>query len=220
MLGGLVVSALPTAGALPAVGAAPLMGAFAAAVAQQPAAPGPEPLRSGEVHVVLTTALGRIDLAVDTVNAPVTGANFLRYVDGGLYAGGTFYRAVTRANQPDDSVRIEVVQGGMDRARRSEAFPPIPLEGTALTGLRHLDGTVSMARGAPDTARAEVFICIGDQPSLDQGGARNPDGRGFAAFGRVLSGMDVVRAMQARPADGQYLVDRVVIENAARDSGR
>ncbi|NNK62246.1 MAG: peptidylprolyl isomerase [Gemmatimonadetes bacterium] len=186
--------------------------------AQQPAltAPVAESPRPGEVHVVLTTALGRIDLAVDTVAAPVTGANFLHYVDAGLYAGGTFYRAVTMANQPDDSVRIEVVQGGMDRARRSEALPPIPLEGTATTGLRHLDGTLSMARGAPDTARAEFFICVGDQPSLDEGGARNPDGRGFAAFGRVLSGMDVVRAIQARPADGQYLTDRVVIEHAGR----
>jgi peptidyl-prolyl cis-trans isomerase A (cyclophilin A) len=185
-------------------------------VAQQSDSAGTASLRPGEVHVVMVTALGRIDLAVDTVNAPLTAANFLRYVDAGLYEGGTFYRAVTLANQPDDTVRIEVVQGGMDRSRRDRAFPPIALEGTSATGIPHRDGTLSMARGAPDTARAEFFICIGDQPSLDEGGDRNPDGRGFAAFGRVLSGMDVVRAIQDLPAEGQYLLERVAIEAASR----
>ena len=173
-------------------------------------------LRDGEVHVVMETAMGRIDLAVDTVAAPITAANFLHYVDAGLYGGGTFYRAVTLDNQPGDDVRIEVIQGGMDRSRREEALPPIPLEGTSVTGLHHLDGTLSMARGGPDTARAEFFICVGDQPSLDEGGARNADGRGFAAFGRVLEGMDVVREIQSRPEDGQYLVERVSIVSAAR----
>lgn len=172
--------------------------------------------RDGEVLVVLETSLGRIDLAIDTVAAPVTGANFLRYVDAGLYGDGTFYRVVTPDNQPDDEVRIEVIQGGMNRARRDEAFAPILLESTATTGLRHLDGTLSMARGGPDSARAEFFICIGDQPELDEGGARNADGRGFAAFGRVISGMDIVRAIQAHPAEGQYLIDRVPIVAAVR----
>ncbi|MEK9500144.1 peptidylprolyl isomerase [Gaopeijia maritima] len=172
--------------------------------------------RDGEVLVVLETPLGRIDLAIDTVAAPVTGANFLRYVDAGLYGGGTFYRVVTPDNQPDDEVRIEVIQGGMNRALRDEAFAPILLESTSTTGLHHLDGTLSMARGDPDSARAEFFICIGDQPELDEGGARNADGRGFAAFGRVIGGMDIVRAIQAHPAEGQYLIDRVPIVAAVR----
>jgi peptidyl-prolyl cis-trans isomerase A (cyclophilin A) len=104
----------------------------------------------------------------------------------------------------------------MDRSRQEEAFDPIPLEGTETTGLRHVDGTLSMARSGPNSARAEFFVTIGDQPSLDAGGARNADGLGFAAFGRVIEGMDVVRAIQARPADGQYLTTRVGIRFVER----
>lgn len=173
-------------------------------------------LREGEVEVFLRTDQGDLRLAIDTLRAPVTGRNFLRYVDAGLYGGGTFYRAVRDDNQPDDSVRIDVVQGGMDRARRRQAFDPIPLESTEATGIQHLDGTLSMARSGPDTATAEFFITVGPQPSLDAGGARNPDGFGFAAFGRVLTGMDVVRAMHGLPTDGQYLMTRVSIRFAER----
>lgn len=173
-------------------------------------------LDEGEAAVLVRTERGDLLLAVDTLRAPTTASNFLRYVDAGLYAGGTFYRTVRDDNQPDDSVRIAVVQGGMDRARRRQAFEPIPLESTETTGLRHLDGTLSMARSGPHTATAEFFITIGPQPSLDAGGARNPDGLGFAAFGRVVDGMDVVRAIHAMPADGQYLVERVAIRFAER----
>lgn len=173
-------------------------------------------LREGEVLVLMRTDLGDLQLAIDTARAPVTGGNFLRYVDAGLYGGGTFYRSVRDDNQPDDSVRIDVVQGGMDRARRREAFEPIALESTETTGLRHLDGTLSMARSGANTATAEFFITLGVHPSLDAGGARNPDGLGFAAFGRVVAGMDVVRSVHARPADGQYLLDRVAIRFVER----
>lgn len=184
-----------------------------------PAGPDASPaerLRSGEVHLIMRTDAGDLHLAVDTLRAPVTAGNFLRYVDRSLYTGGTFYRAVRLDNQPDDDVRIEVVQGGMDRSRREEALDPIPLESTDATGLRHLDGTLSMARSGPNSARAEFFITIGDQPSLDAGGARNPDGLGFAAFGRVLDGMDVVREIQRGETDGQYLVTRVGIRFVER----
>jgi len=159
----------------------------------------------------MRTDAGHLHLAIDTLRAPITGANFLRYADAGLYTGGTFYRVVRPDNQPNDAVRIEVIQGGMDRARREAALPPIPLEGTDTTGIRHTDGTLSMARSGPNSARAEFFVVIGDQPSLDAGGARNPDGLGFAAFGRVLDGMEVVRAIQRMPAEGQYLATRVGI---------
>jgi len=168
------------------------------------------------VHVVLETELGEIELALDAAAAPITTANFLRYVDAGLYAGGTFYRAVRADNQPDDSIRIAVVQGGVDRSRRGEGFDPIPMEGTGTTGLRHLDGTISMARGGPDSARGEFFICVGDQPELDEGGRRNPDGRGFAAFGQVARGMEVVHAIHRRAAEGQYLTEPVRIEEVRR----
>lgn len=158
------------------------------------------------VRVAIATEMGEIHVDIDVANAPVTASNFLRYVDGGLYEGGSFYRVVRTDNQPNDSVRIEVVQAGMERSRRDEAWPAIRLEGTAETGLRHLDGVISVARAGPDTGRAEFFICIGDQPELDEGGRRNPDGLGFAAFGRVTSGMEVVRAIQAGTTDGQRLV--------------
>src|SRR5262249_46337598 len=154
------------------------------------------PTEGGEVTVRIETALGTIDVAVDPVHAPITAANFLRYVDGGFYDGGRWHRTVTMDNQPNDAVRIEVIQAGINPDRLDDRFDPIPLERTTLTGLAHRDGTISMARSTPDSAISDFFICIGDQPSLDFGGARNPDGQGFAAFGQVLRGMDVVRAIQ------------------------
>jgi len=196
-----------------------LLGAALTMIAASPGATAqdaPASLREGEVRLLMRTDAGDIHLAVDTVRAPITAGNFLRYVDRGLYTGGTFYRTVRLDNQPDDDVKIEVVQGGMDRSRTEQALPPIPLEGTTSTGIRHVDGTLSMARGAPNSARAAFFITIGAQPSLDEGGARNPDGLGFAAFGRVLGGMDVVRAIQAEPAEGQYLVNRIGIRFVER----
>ena len=138
-------------------------------------------------------------------------ANFLRYVDEGRYEGATFYRVVTPANQPDDDVRIEVIQGGFGFREDARRLPPIAHETTAQTGLRHRDGTISMARAAPGTASSEFFICLGDQPELDYGGRRNPDGQGFAAFGQVTAGMDVVRRIQGEPAPGQLLMAPVPI---------
>ena len=122
-------------------------------------------------------------------------------------------------NQPRDTVRIEVIQGGANPARTGARFPAVPLERTTVTGLRHRDGTLSMARGGPDSATSDFFICIGDQPSLDFGGHRNLDGQGFAAFGQVTQGMDIVRAIQKQPANGQTLeppIRIVRIERAQR----
>jgi peptidyl-prolyl cis-trans isomerase A (cyclophilin A) len=165
----------------------------------------------GQKMVVLTTTLGSIEVAVDSSRAPVTAANFLRYVEGGFYDGGLFHRTVRADNQPRDKVKIGVVQAGIDPARQKDEFPPIALERTKVTGLRHLDGAISMARAEPDTATSDFFICVGDQPELDFGGRRNPDGQGFAAFGRVVKGMDVVRRIQASPADGQTLTPPIKI---------
>jgi peptidyl-prolyl cis-trans isomerase A (cyclophilin A) len=177
----------------------------------------PEPPRGeGSPRVLIRTQRGDIEVEVDTARAPVTAANFLRYVDGGFYAGGRFHRTVRLSNQPGQPVKIEVIQAGINPSRESEGFPPIALERTGLTGLRHLDGVVSMARDGPDTATSDFFICIGDQPSLDQGGRRNPDGQGFAAFGRVVKGMEVVRAIQGHPADGQHLTPPIAIRSAQR----
>jgi len=175
------------------------------------------PLASQDLPVVtMVTDKGRVTIEIDTVSAPATAANFLRYVDAGLYDGGRFYRTVTMQNQPDDEIRIEVIQGGIDPARGEERFPAIPLERTHATGLRHLSGTISVARAGPDTGSSEIFICIGDQPELDFGGRRNPDGQGFAAFGRVVRGMDVVQEIHQQPVEGQRLVKPVGIVNIRR----
>ena len=168
------------------------------------------------VQVRIQTELGDILVELDVRQAPATTANFLRYVDGGFYEGGRFHRTVTMNNQPDSKVLIEVIQAGVKPEREKDGFPPIALERTSRTGLAHKDGAISMARGKPDTATSDFFICINDQPSLDFGGARNPDGQGFAAFGRVVSGMDVVRRIQAAPAEEQKLTPPVTILKIVR----
>jgi peptidyl-prolyl cis-trans isomerase A (cyclophilin A) len=180
-------------------------------VAAAPAQPPP----AGGTHVVIETDAGSIVVALDPA-APRTVANFLEYVDAGLYEGASFYRTVTAGNQPDNPVRIAVIQGGVDATRPTRA--PIPLEPTSATGIRHRDGVISMARNGPDTATSEFFICIGDQPELDAGGRRNPDGRGFAAFGEVVEGMEVVRAIHQRPASGQRLTPPIGIGSIRRTS--
>jgi peptidyl-prolyl cis-trans isomerase A (cyclophilin A) len=169
------------------------------------------------VRVMVRTELGDILLEVETKRAPNTAANFLRYVDAGHYDGGTFHRTVKMDNQPDSPVKIEVIQAGVSADRAKAGFPPIPIERTSVTGLRHTNGAISMARGQPDSATSGWFICINDQASLDFGGARNPDGQGFAAFGRVVQGMDVVRKIQQAPnADAQRLTPPIKILKAAR----
>jgi peptidyl-prolyl cis-trans isomerase A (cyclophilin A) len=165
-------------------------------------------------NVVLETALGDIEVRLEPAKAPGTVANFLRYVDAGKYDGGRFHRTVRLDNQPKNEIKIEVIQGGA--APGVTPFPPIPLERTTVTGLRHLDGVISMARFAPDSAAVDFFICINDQPELDHGGRRNPDGQGFAAFGRVVRGMDVVRKIQRAPFEEQRITPPIEIRRVRR----
>jgi len=156
-------------------------------------------------QVLIKTELGDIRAELYTRQAPVTASNFLKYVKENRYAGAIFYRVVTMDNQPNDKVKIQVVQGGLYDDNHPAKLPPIEHETTARTGVLHKDGVLSMARWQPGTADSEFSICLGDQPELDFGGKRNPDGQGFAAFGRVIDGMDVVRKIHAQPADGQLL---------------
>jgi peptidyl-prolyl cis-trans isomerase A (cyclophilin A) len=167
-------------------------------------------------RVLVETEAGAIEIEVDLSRAPRTAANFLRYVDAGHYDGGSFFRTVREDNQREAKVPIAVIQGGVPAAREKHDFPPVALERTRDTGLRHVDGTVSMARSGPDSATSSFFVCVGDQPELDFAGRRNPDGQGFAAFGRVVRGMDVVRKIQAGAADGERLAPAVRITKAAR----
>ena len=175
------------------------------------------PTTGQDPFVYIRTGLGVIVVEVAQDKAPVTAANFLKYVDAKFYDGAVFYRTVTMANQPTDKVKIEVIQGG--ELPDVICYPPIRLERTSVTGLKHLDGTISIARNGPDTATASFFICIGDQPELDFGGKRNPDGQGFAAFGRVVYGMETVKKIQRSPADGQALKPPVGIIAAGRRTG-
>lgn len=156
---------------------------------------------SDTVKVKLETTMGDIHIDLYADKAPITLNNFLKYIDNGLMNDGAFYRVVHMQNQEQNDIKIEVIQGGISGNSDIARYDPIPLERTSDTGLKHLDGTISMARGAPDTAGSEFFICINDQPSLDFGGMRNPDGQGFAAFGMVTKGMDVVRAIQSVKTD-------------------
>lgn len=174
--------------------------------------------QSPKVRVLIQTELGDIEVELDAAHAPATVANFLKYVDAGHYLGGRFHRTVKRQpdNQPNNSIKIEVIQAGVNPAKAPQSFPPIPLERTNTTGLKHRNGTISMARAEPDTATSDFFICLGDQPELDFGGQRNPDGQGFAAFGRVTKGLDVVKKIQQAPADKQALTPAVKINAIKR----
>ena len=163
------------------------------------AAQTPIPPPARPVLVVFATELGNITMEVDVVRAPITGANFLKYVDGRFYDGGVVNRAVRPDNTIRHDVPIQVIQFQIDPERRRDQFPPIRMENTTATGLKHVNGSLSMARNGPDTATASFSIVIGDQPEMDFGGKRNADGHGFAVFGRIVDGMDVVRKIHQSP---------------------
>jgi len=168
------------------------------------------------IRVLIETKKGDIELELDAARAPKTVANFLKYVDGKFYDSGRFHRTVTPNNQPNNKVKIEVIQAGINPEKVKDEFPPIKLERTRDTGLKHVDGMISMARDGPDTATSDFFICIGDQRELDFGGKRNPDGQGFAAFGRVVKGMEVVKKIQTANADLQTLKPPIKILKIVR----
>lgn len=156
-------------------------------------------------RVLLQTEVGDVLLELYPQQAPITVRNFLRYIEEDRFQGATFYRVVRMENQPNNEFKIEVIQGGLKEDEHPLNLPPIPHETTQQTGILHTNGTLSMARNEPGTAASDFFICIGDQPELDFGGRRNPDGQGFAAFGKVIAGMDVVHQIHTSPAHGQTL---------------
>lgn len=167
--------------------------------------------------IEMQTELGSFTLALDAEKAPISTANFLAFVDAGYVARMTAYRIVTLANQKPETVhKIEVVQFGWPEEEDGVEgpFPPIAHEPTSQTGLRHKHMTISMARFAPGTAGPAFFICVGDQPELDEGGRRNPDLAGFAAFGQVVDGEATVMALFGRAA-----ADTEYPENPSRFTG-
>lgn len=168
--------------------------------------------------ILMETNFGQIQIELYSEKAPVTVANFFRYVDENHYENLHFYRVVHLGNQPDNNVKIEIIQGGLGFDKHPLEFPSISHETTAITGIKHENGTISMARLEPRTASSEIFICINAQAELDFGGKRNPDGQGFAAFGKVVGGMDIVRQIQMMPSKEQMLEKIVNIRSIKRVS--
>jgi peptidyl-prolyl cis-trans isomerase A (cyclophilin A) len=161
--------------------------------------------------VNIETTYGDIVVELYPDKAPVTVDNFLSYVEQDKLGDATFYRVVTQDNQPNSEIKIEVIQGGLFEDNHPDMMDPIIHETTEETGILHTDGVISMARYGPGSATSEFFICVGDQASLDYNGRRNSDMQGFAAFGKVVEGMDIVRLIQKLPEKGQYLDPRVKI---------
>ncbi len=183
------------------IGAGLLAALPAAALGQvaptEPALP-PSAAPKPPVYVALDTPQGRIVIELAVAQAPITTANFLRYVDRKLYDKATFFRA----SRAPGAVDYGLIQGGLQGVG---ALPPIAHEPTSQTGLKHTDGAVSIARTAPGTATSDFFICIGDAPYLDANPAGTGDNLGFAAFGRVVQGMDVAKKILALPTPGKAI---------------
>ena len=164
--------------------------------------------------ILIMTPLGNIEGEIFEDKAQITSKNFFRYVDSKLYDGTSFLRTVRLKNQKDSEIKIELISGGV--VPRDKCYPPIEHETTMVTGLKHIDGTISMSRGKPGSATSRFFICVGDQPELNFGGRRNPDGQGFAAFGKVVEGMDVIRMIHNQPSEGQILKPPIEIISIRR----
>ena len=175
-------------------------------------------MASADPTVVIETDAGRMVVALDLAQAPLSTCNFLSYAADGDYDGGTFFRTVIAATN-DNPNPIDVIQAATPRGSDDDSRPPISLERTRDTGLRHVAGTISMARDGPDTATSSFFIVTQDTPSLDFGGARNPDGQGFAAFGHLTEGLEIARAIQAMPADAEEQLTPPVVIRSVRIEG-
>ncbi len=169
-------------------------------------------------HVLIETEAGDIEAEIYTDKAPLTGGAFLRYVDSGYYRHCNFYRILNDVNQPSNAPKSELIQGGLWKSdyQKASTLPGIPHESTQQTGILHTNGTLSMARVEPGTAGAEFFICVGDQKGFDFGGENNPDGLGYAAFGRVVKGMNVVNTIYNRRENDQAFTPPVLIINIKR----
>ncbi|CAN5195382.1 N/A [soil metagenome] len=162
-------------------------------------------------HVQIVTEYGDIEIELYADKAPETVKAFLGYVDSGVFTNSSFHRTLKAEDQPSSSFKSELIQGGIWGKKNAPVFPGIRHENTKQTGILHLDGTVSLARTDTGTASTEFFICIGKQPAYDYGGEANTDKQGFAAFGRVVSGMDIVKKIHRQPDYESNLEKPVVI---------
>lgn len=168
-------------------------------------------------HIQISTNFGNIEAELYPDKAPKTVAAFLSYIDSGYFKNSSFYRVLVEEGMSDKD-NSGLIQGGIWLSNHAKAvsLPGIPHESPAQTGLSHTTGTLSLARTTAGSANSEFFICIGDKTEFDSGKEVNPDGLGFAAFGRVISGMKIVRNIQNQPANGESFVQPVVIQNITR----
>jgi peptidyl-prolyl cis-trans isomerase A (cyclophilin A) len=169
-------------------------------------------------HILIRTQAGDIEIELYPRQAPRTAGAFLSYVDSGFYKNSSFYRVLNDDNQASNAPKSELIQGGIWRTdyKKAVRHQDIPHETTQLTHILHKDGVISLARTTPGTAGTEFFICVGDQPGFDYGGDNNPDGQGYAAFGKVVKGMDIVRNIYARPENNQSFDPPVIINEIVR----
>jgi peptidyl-prolyl cis-trans isomerase A (cyclophilin A) len=169
-------------------------------------------------HVIIQTPAGDIEVEIYLRRAPGTAGAFLSYIDSGFYKNGSFYRVLNEDNQVTGAPLSNLIQGGIWKTNHSKAvgLPGIRHETTRDTHILHTNGVISLARDKPGTGTTEFFICVGDQPGFDFGGENNPDGQGYAAFGKVVSGMDVVRTLYARPESNQAFTPSIPIYNIVR----
>lgn len=170
------------------------------------------------VRVVIETKFGNIEAELYPEKAPATVAAFLRNVDSGYYRNTSFYRILRDDNQITGALHSHLIQGGLWEARPAleQRLPLIPHEPTSKTGLRHIAGALSMARNTPGTASSEFFICLQQEPGFDYGGENNPDGAGYAVFGKVISGMETVQKIYKQPEYEQQFTPAVTILDIKR----
>ncbi|MBJ2174878.1 peptidylprolyl isomerase [Aureibaculum sp. A20] len=169
-----------------------------------------------QTKCLIETSLGEIEIELYDNKAPITVQNFLQYVDSTAYNNSSFFRTCTKENEAERTIKIQVIQGGNITEETVRA--PIKIETTAETEVLHKNGTISMARSEPNSATSSFFICINEQPELNFGGKRNPDGHGFAAFGQVTKGMDVVLKIQSQKNKNQQLLEPIEIHAITRVS--
>ena len=169
-------------------------------------------------RIEIQTRIGNIEVELYPAKAPQTVRAILSYIDSGFYKDASFYRVLNMNNQPSDAPKAELIQGGLwnKKGTRRDLIPGIPHEPTSQTGILHTDGVVSLARQEPGTANTEFFICIGNQSGFDYGGENNPDGQGYAAFGKVIKGIAIVRRIYNMPEEEQYFDPTVPIYNIVR----
>ena len=170
-------------------------------------------------NVQIQTQFGDIQVELYPDKAPKSVAAFLSYVDSGLYKNSSFYRVLKEENQPSSSFKSELIQGGIwqSNSKKVLTLPGIPHETTQQSGILHTNGTISLARTTPGTASSEFFICVGDQPAYDYGNNANPDRLGYAAFGKVVKGMDIVRLIHQQPENGESFYPFIKIINIVRE---